>query len=198
MAGRDAQPRVCVGKIGAAHGLRGEVRLKSFTADPMAITRYGALESEDGALSLEIEAARAGKDALVARFKGIADRSAAERLRNLALYVPRARLPATEPEEFYHADLIGLAAVTRDGDEIGRVIAVHNFGAGDILEIRPPEGPVLMLPFTEAVAPEVDIAGGRLVVVPPAESPAEGSDSASPPPRNPGKPALRGGGSTSG
>jgi 16S rRNA processing protein RimM len=189
MAARDAQPRVCVGKIGAAHGLRGEVRLKSFTADPMAITRYGALESEDGALALEIEAARPGKDMLVARFKGVTDRTAAERLRNLDLYVPRARLPATEAEEFYHADLVGLAAVTCDGAEIGRVIAVHNFGAGDVLEIRPHGGATLMLPFTQDIVPEVDVAAGRLVVVPPAES-------AEPPP----SPAFphKGGGSASG
>jgi 16S rRNA processing protein RimM len=160
------QQRVCVGRIGAAHGLRGEVRLQSFTADPMAITRYGALETKDGAQSLEIETARPAKDMLVARFKGVGDRTAAERLRNVELYVPRARLPATEAEEFYHADLIGLAAVSPAGEEIGSVVAVHNFGAGDVLEIRPHGGATLMLPFTEAVVPQVDIAAGKLVVVP--------------------------------
>lgn len=165
------QSRVCVGRIGAAHGLRGEVRLKSFTADPMAIASYGALESEDGALSLEIEHVRAGKDMLVARFKGVGDRTAAERLCNLDLYVPRARLPATEAEEFYHADLIGLTAVTADGAELGSVIAVYNFGAGDMLEIRlQAGGQTLLLPFTETAVPGVDIAGGRIVVAPTSET----------------------------
>jgi 16S rRNA processing protein RimM len=163
-----ARERVRVGKVGAAHGLRGEVRLQSFTADPMAIAHYGALESEDGTLSLEIESVRPAKDVLVARFKGVADRSAAEQLRNLELFVPRTRLPAPEADEFYHADLIGLAAVDADGVEIGTVVAVHNFGAGDILEVRPQAGrSTVMLPFTDATVPVVDIAGGRIVIDPP-------------------------------
>ena len=108
----DVRSRVCVAQIGAAHGVRGEVRLRSFTADPLAVKDYGALESEDGALRLEIEALRPAKDHLVARLAGIRDRDAAERLRNIKLFVPRDRLPATGPDEFYHADLIGLAAVT--------------------------------------------------------------------------------------
>jgi 16S rRNA processing protein RimM len=160
-----ARDRVCVGRIGAAHGVRGEVWLQSFTADPLAILHYGPLESEDGARVFEIEAARPARDALVARLKGIADRTAAERLRNTDLYVARARLPAPEPDEFYHADLIGLTAAHPDGAVIGTVVAVHNFGAGDLIEIRPTQGSsTALVPFTAATVPQVDIAGGRIVI----------------------------------
>ncbi len=160
--------RICVGRVGAAHGLRGEVKLNSFTADPMAVAGYGPLESEDGTRSFEVETCRQGKGFLVVRFKGVADRSAAERLCNLDLYVPRARLPEPDSDEFYHADLIGLRAVTTDGTEIGIVVAVHDFGAGDLIEIAPAAGgTTMMLPFTEAIVPKVDIAGGSITVVPP-------------------------------
>jgi 16S rRNA processing protein RimM len=160
--------RICVAQIGAAHGTRGEVRLWSFTADPMAVADYGPLESEDGAATFKIEALRPAKDHLVARLAGVNDRNAAERLTNIKLYVPRERLPAAEAEEFYHADLIGLVAVARDGRAFGSVVAVHDFGAGAILELRP-EGAsnTVMLPFTAATVPEVDIAGGRIVIDPP-------------------------------
>lgn len=164
--------RVCVAQIGAPHGVRGEVRLWTFTADPMAVTRYGPLESEDGKRSFEIETVRAAKDHLVARLKGVADRTAAERLTNLKLFVLRERLPDIEADEFYHADLVGLRAEDETGNEIGAVIAVHNFGAGDILEIQPPAGGTMLLPFTEAAVPEIDIKGGRLVVVLPEETEA--------------------------
>ena len=169
MADRKTAARVCVARIGAAHGLRGEVRLNSFTADPLAVTRYGALETEDGARAFEIDTCRQGKGFLVARFKGIADRTAAEWLCNLDLYVPRERLPPPDAGEFYHADLIGLRALAPDGAEIGTVVAVQNFGAGDLLEIAPSAGGVtMMLPFTAAVVPKVDVAAGLVVVVPPA------------------------------
>ena len=162
--------RVCVAQIGAPHGVRGEVRLWTFTADPAAVAQYGPFESEDGRQRFEIASARPGKGHLVARIKGIDDRDAAERLTNVKLFVPRERLPAPEADEFYHADLVGLRVEDEDGNEIGAVIAVHNFGAGDILEIQPPEGGAMLLPFNETVVPEVDIAGGRLVIVPPLET----------------------------
>jgi 16S rRNA processing protein RimM len=160
--------RICVAQIGGAHGIRGEVKLKSFTADPLAVKDYGVLESEDGAASFEIEALRPAKGYLVARLRGVRDRNAAEQLTNLRLFVPRERLPPPAADEFYHADLIGLAAVTAAGVEVGTVVAVHNFGAGDILELRPPAGgTTIMLPFTDAFVPRIDIAGGRIVVEPP-------------------------------
>ena len=164
--------RICVAQIGGAHGLRGEVKLKSFTADPMAVKGYGPLTTEDGSASFEIDMLRAAKGHLVARFRGIDDRNAAERLANLRLFVPRERLPPPAADEYYHADLIGLCAVTADGTEIGTVAAVHDFGAGDILEVRPQAGgTTIMVPFTAAFVPSVDIAGGRIVVMPLEDAP---------------------------
>jgi len=160
--------RICVAQIGAAHGLRGEVRLRSFTEDPAAVTGYGPLESEDGTRRFEIEALRPAKDHFVARLAGVADRDAAEKLTNIKLYVPRDRLPPVEDDgTFYHADLVGLAAVTPDGAALGTVTAILNFGAGDLVEIKPTGGgEPLMVPFTDATVPEIDIAAGRMVVVP--------------------------------
>jgi len=166
-----AAERVCVAQIGGAHGIRGELRLKPFTADPMAVTDYGPLESEDGTASFEIVAARPAKGHLVVRLRGVDDRNAAERLTHLKLFVSRERLPPPAADEFYHADLVGLTAVTADGTEIGTVLAVHDFGAGDILELQPAAGgPTVMLPFTETFVPKVDIAGGRVVVALPVAS----------------------------
>jgi 16S rRNA processing protein RimM len=167
--------RICIAQIGAAHGVRGELRLKSFTADPLSVTRYGPLETEDGKRRFEIETARPAKDMLVVRLKGVADREAAERLTNLRLYVARERLPSPADDEFYYADLIGLAAVTADGAPFGTVKALHNFGAGDLLEIEPASGGnTLLLPFTAAVVPVVDVKGGRVVIAPPDEVVVEG------------------------
>jgi 16S rRNA processing protein RimM len=163
--------RICVAQIGAAHGIRGEVRLRSFTEDPMAFASYGPLESEDGAQRFTIESLRPAKDRFVARLKGIGDRDAAERLTGLKLYVARDRLPPTEDEEtFYHADLVGLEAVTPEGALLGKVTAILNFGAGDIVEIGRDSGQALLVPFTDAAVPQVDIARGRMTVVPPTET----------------------------
>jgi 16S rRNA processing protein RimM len=158
--------RICVAQIGAAHGIRGEVRLRSFTGDPMAIASYGPLESEDGTRRFTIETLRPAKDHFVARLEGVSDRNAAEQLTNLRLYVARDRLPPAGDGEFYHADLVGLAAVTPDGAALGTVTAVHNFGAGDVIEIKPASGEALLVPFTDAAVPEIDLAAGRMVVVP--------------------------------
>jgi 16S rRNA processing protein RimM len=133
--------RICVAQIGAAHGIRGEVKLKSFTADPMAVKDYGPFESEDGSARFTIETERPAKGHLVARFRGVDDRNAAERLTHIKLFVPRERLPPADDGEFYHADLIGLSAVTADGTAVGTVVAIHDFGAGNILELRPPAVP---------------------------------------------------------
>jgi 16S rRNA processing protein RimM len=165
-----AAGRIVVAQIGAAHGIRGEVRLFSFTGDPMAIAGYGPLETEDGLQRFEIEAVRPAKDHLVAQLRGVHDRDAAEQLRNLKLYVPRSRLPPPADEEYYHADLIGLTVIARNGADLGTVVAIHNFGAGDLVEIAPRSGgATVMLPFTDSAVPLVDIAAGRLVVEPPEE-----------------------------
>ena len=161
--------RIRVARIGAAHGIRGEVKLWSFTEDPMAVASYGPLETEDGARRFEIESARPGKDFLVARIAGIEDRNAAEKLRNIDLFVPRGRLPPIEEADtFYHADLVGLEAVSEAGVALGAVIAIHNFGAGDLIEIEPASGgEPLLLPFNETTVPTIDLKAGRIVVVPP-------------------------------
>ena len=163
--------RVCIAQIGAAHGVRGEVRIKAFTEDPLSVTRYGALESEDGKQRFEIEAARPAKDMLVARLKGVADRDAAERLKNIRLYVARERLPKPASDEFYYADLVGLAAMRANGEAIGTVKAIHNFGAGDLVEIEPAGGgTTVMWPFDETTVPVVDLAGGKIVIEPPVDA----------------------------
>src|SRR5262249_47302758 len=141
-------------------------------AGPMAVKNYAPLATEGGAASFEIEALRAAKGHLVARFCGVGDRNAAERLAHLRLFVPRERLPPPAVDEFYHADLIGLRAVTADGTEVGTGAAIHDFRAGDILELRPQAGgTTIMVPFTAAFVPSVDIAGGRIVVAPPEDAP---------------------------
>ncbi len=160
--------RVCLGVITAAHGVKGLVRVKSFTAEPEAIARYGPLEDESGQRRLELQLVGAARGVLLARLPGIADRDAAERLKGTRLYLARAALPVPGDEEYYHADLLGLAAVLRDGTVLGRVRAIHDYGAGDSIEIERAQGGIVVLPFTRAAVPEVDLAGGRLVVEPPA------------------------------
>ena len=162
-------PGICVARIGAAHGVRGEVRLWPFTEDPMAVIDYGTLSTKDGARQFEVVRARIAKDHLVAVLKGITTREDAERINGLELFIDRDKLPETEEGEYYHADLIGLRAVDPAGGAIGRVFAIHNFGAGDIIEIAPPQGPTLLLPFTDAVVPTVDLAEGQVVIVMPQE-----------------------------
>jgi 16S rRNA processing protein RimM len=155
---------ICIARIGAAHGVRGAVKLWTFTEDPLAVLRYGMLATKDGARQFVVTHAREAKGHLVATLKGIATREDAERLNGIELYIAREKLPATDEGEYYHADLIGLAAVNAANEAIGRVIAIHNFGAGDIIEIAPASGPTLLLPFTNAVVPTVDLANRRVVI----------------------------------
>lgn len=161
--------QICIARIGAAHGVRGAVKLWTFTEDPLAVQRYGPLLSKDGARQFEVTHAREAKDHLVATLKGVATREDAERLNGIELYIAREKLPATDDDEYYHADLIGLAAVTTSDQPLGRVLAIHDFGAGTIIEIAPPQGPTLLLPFTHAVVPTVDLNAGRVVIELPAE-----------------------------
>jgi 16S rRNA processing protein RimM len=160
---------ICVARIGAAHGVRGAVKLWTFTEDPLAVKAYGPLATKDGARQFEVTSAREAKGHLVATLKGISTREEAERLNGIELYVAREKLPDTDEDEYYHADLIGLAAVNAANEPLGRVIAIHYFGAGDIIEIAPPSGATMLLPFTNAVVPTVDVAGGRVVIELPEE-----------------------------
>ena len=161
--------RILVGAIAGAHGVRGEVRIKSFTADPKAIGRYGALSDEAGLRRFELTVTGSAKGGVVAQIAGVADRDQAEALKGMRLYVARDALPPAEPEEFYIADLVGLGVERPDGTPLGRVAAVDNYGAGDVVEIALAAGGSLSVPFTRRTVPVVDVAGGRLVVDPPAE-----------------------------
>lgn len=160
--------RICLGIITGAHGIKGWVRVKSFTADPEAIAAYGPLQDEGGARRFEIEIVGAGKGVLLARIGGVADRNAAERLKGVRLYIRRADLPPPEDGEFYEADLIGLAALRADGSPLGVIRGVNDFGAGASLEIEDEAGKMVVVPFTAAAVPTVDVANKRVVVVPPA------------------------------
>lgn len=166
-------PRVCLGVITGAHGVRGLVRLKSFTAEPEAVAAYGPLEDETGARRFNLAVRSRAKGHLIASIDGVSDRDAADGLRGVHLYVDRAVLPEPdEPEDFYYADLIGLAVETTDGRAYGTVYAVEDFGAGDVIEIELAAGGTVALPFTRAIFPLVDLADGRLVVDPPEETEA--------------------------
>jgi 16S rRNA processing protein RimM len=162
--------RVLLGVVAAAHGIKGEVKVKTFTETPDRLGAYGPVTMEDGC-KVEIAALRATKrDEAVVRFAGIADRNTAETLKGAHLYVERAVLPATEPGEFYYADLVGLCAEDASGKTLGSVQGVHNFGAGDVLEIALAGGGTEFVPFTDAVVPVVDIPAGRIVVHLPREA----------------------------
>lgn len=153
--------------VTAAHGLKGEVKVKTFTSSPESLGAYGPLTTEDGR-RLEIAGLRAVKaDEMIVRFAGVSDRNAAETLKGQSLYVPRGALPESEEGAFYHADLIGLRAEDAAGKFLGTVRAVHNFGAGDMLEIEFAGGETEFIALTDANVPAVDIAGGRIVIEPP-------------------------------
>jgi 16S rRNA processing protein RimM len=162
-----AEKRVLMGVITGAHGVRGLVRVKSFTAEPADLAAYGPLEDAQGEGRVELELVGAVKGVLLARVPGVADRNAAERLKGTRLYLPRAALPDPGEEEYYHADLLGLAVVLSDGISFGTVKAVHDFGAGDSLEIERTDGSLVLVPFTSTTVPVVDIAHGQLVLDPP-------------------------------
>src|SRR5262249_7490078 len=157
-----SRDRVLLGVVAAPHGVRGLVRIKSYTEDPMAVAAYGPLSDETGRKEYRVEALSAARGAVLARIEGVTDRTAAEALRGLRLYVERSALPGTGEREWYEADLIGLSAIGRDGRDWGKVIAFHDYGAGSVMELS---GGV-MLPFTDEAGPEIDGAGGKVVVEP--------------------------------
>jgi 16S rRNA processing protein RimM len=160
--------KVCVGAIAGAFGVRGEVRLKSFCADPEAIATYGPLTTEDGTRSFDVVLTGNGKNGFNARLSGVGSKEAADALRGVALYAPRERLPALPDDEYYYADLIGLTVLDTGGQELGRVRAVLNHGAGDLLEIHGPGlKSTVLIPFTKAAVPTVDMASRRIIADPP-------------------------------
>ncbi len=164
--------RICVGAIAGSHGVRGLIRLKSFTERPEDITAYGPLTDAGGQRCFEISLTGHARDVLLARIAGVTDRDQAAALRGTRLYVTRAALPDPGEGEFYHADLIGLRAETPDGTVLGRVSAVHTFGGGDVLEIAPETGETILVPFTRQAVPTVEPAAGRVVVDLPPETEA--------------------------
>jgi 16S rRNA processing protein RimM len=162
---------ILVARVAGAFGVKGEVRLTSFTADPMALFGYRDLKQENGAPGLTLVGGRPHKGGVVARAKEIETREQAEALRGLRLYIPREALPEPEDEdEFYLADLIGLSVETPQGESLGVVRTVQDFGAGDLLEIEPPQGPSWWLPFTREAVPEVRLSERKVIAVPPAET----------------------------
>ncbi|MGX1100645.1 ribosome maturation factor RimM [Amorphus sp. MBR-141] len=169
-AGPAADPAayVVLAEIGAAHGVRGAAKLRLFAEDPASLTDCGPLVLSDGR-TLQVTGLETAGGKVVARFEGVPDRTAVETLRGETLWLPRDRLPAIDEDDtFYHVDLLGLAVVAADGETLGTVKTVQDFGAGDLIEIDRPGAASFFLPFTEACVPQVDIAGGRLVVaIPP-------------------------------
>jgi 16S rRNA processing protein RimM len=163
---------VLVGVFGAPHGVRGEIRVKSYTQDPLGLADYESLHDDQGRAIKFLSARPLKDDLLVARVKGVDSREAAQALTHTKLYIARENLPPPEEDEFYCRDLIGLRAETADGVFLGAIVAVPNYGAGDILEVAPPAGDTLLFPFTRAVVPEVDLKGGRVIVAPPIETDA--------------------------
>lgn len=169
---------IALGRFGAPQGVRGEVRVKSYTGEPAAIGCYGPLTDRAGVRRFALKVVRSLRDDMVvARVEGVATRDDAAALTGVELFARRSQLPPPDAEEFYYDDLVGLEAVTAEGESLGRVVAVLNHGAGDILEIDDGR----LLPFTKAVAPEIDFAGGRIVIVPPVEIEGEANEERQPP-----------------
>ena len=191
--------RVCLGRINGAHGVRGALRVQSFTERPEAIVKYGPLTDEAGTRTFRLKLIGQARGQFLAQIEGVADRNQAEALAGVRLYVDRGALPQAKAGEYYRADLVGMAVSGVGGRDFGRVMSVYNFGAGDILELKLPDGSLVMVPFTEAAMPKVDVAQGRIEFVPPpglfepAEPPPEGADTTAdadteqPPVRRPAK-----------
>lgn len=161
---------ILVARVAGAFGVKGEIRITTYTEDPMALMRYRALLREDGSPALTLTGARPDKSGIVARAKEVADRDQAEAVRGLRLYIPREALPAPDEDEFYVTDLIGLSVETPEGEPLGRIKTVHDFGAGDLLEVQPDHGASWWLPFTREAVPEVRIAEGKVIGIRPVES----------------------------
>jgi 16S rRNA processing protein RimM len=164
--------KIFVGQIGAAHGIKGQVRIATHTQDPEAIGSYGPLDTDRPGLTITLTKVRLQKNVVIAHIKGVTDRTAAEQLNGVSLFIDRGKLPEPEDEDdFYHADLLGLEARLESGVVIGNVSAIPNFGAGDLIEIRDPQsGDTYLYPFTKAVVPTIRIAEGYLIIVVPLDA----------------------------
>jgi len=181
MANRDL---ICVGAVMGAFGVRGEVRLKSFCAEPADIATYGPLSTEDGSRSFTVTLTRPVKSGYGASLTGISSKEDADALRGTRLYAPRKALPNLPDDEYYHADLIGLTVMDTGGVEIGRIVAVHNHGAGDLLEVKGAGlGSGVLMPFTAAIVPTVDLTAGRVIVDPPPGLLSDADETEEPEPR---------------
>ncbi|MEE4013172.1 ribosome maturation factor RimM [Roseibium sp. FZY0029] len=174
MTSEDDQ-KVLMAKIGAAHGIRGEVRVKPYGDDPLSFADYGILTTRDGKRSFEVERARVQKTVVITKFKGIADRNQAEELNGIDLFIDRDQLPEPEEDEFYYSDLTGLDVLDQTGETLGKIIAVQDFGAGDLLEVRPKRGRSFYIPFTKEFVPEIDLENGRVSVSLPEDYFSEGT-----------------------
>ncbi|WP_306142323.1 ribosome maturation factor RimM [Roseibium sp. MMSF_3412] len=180
----DSGQKVLMAKIGAAHGIRGEVRVKPFGDDPLSFTDYGVLTSKDGARSFEVEKARVQKTVVITKFRSVNDRNQAEELNGVELFIDRDQLPDPDEDEYYYSDLNGLSVVDQDGNALGKIIAVQDFGAGDLLEIRPRRGRTFYIPFTKEFVPDVSVSSGRVTAHLPedyfSEDSSDSSEAASP------------------
>ena len=156
--------KICLGAIVGVHGIRGEVKVKSFTAEEKGLTQYGPLTDQTGSRKFELKIVGHSKDLLRVKVKGVEDRTTAEGLIGTGLYIERNLLPELEEEEFYHSDLIGLMALSESGEKVGVVNAIYNFGAGDIIELKTQENRLEMLPFTKAYVPTVNLKDGFIIV----------------------------------
>ncbi|EAV42736.1 16S rRNA processing protein RimM [Stappia aggregata IAM 12614] len=174
MTSEDDQ-KVLMAKIGAAHGIRGEVRVKPYGDDPLSFADYGILTTRDGKRSFEVERARVQKTVVITKFKGITDRNQAEELNGIDLFIDRDQLPEPEEDEFYYSDLTGLDVLDQTGETLGKIIAVQDFGAGDLLEVRPKRGRSFYIPFTKDFVPEIDLENGRVCVSLPEDYFSEGT-----------------------
>ena len=161
---------ILVGRVAGAFGVKGEVRITAYTAEPQALLDYKTLQREDGSPGLTLLSGRPAKGGLVVRAKEVETREQAETLRGLRLYVPREAFPEPDEDEFYVADLVGLEVETAAGEPLGRVKSVQDFGAGDLLEIEPPDGASWWLPFTREAVPDVRLAEGKVIAVRPEET----------------------------
>lgn len=178
MSAPSETPRVLMAVVTGSRGLRGEVRLKSFAADLEGVFDYGPLSDEPGTRTFSGRVTGQSKGQVFARLDGVTDRTAADAMKGTRLYLDRAALPAADEDEFYHADLVGLRAETVEGTDLGTIRAVHDFGAGASLEVLGDETGITVWPFTKAVVPVVDLAGGRVVIDPPDDVGTEAEEQA--------------------